>query len=115
MQPVFTKDFVSCWIDVERMVGGLDLLEKMRGSARGGIPWFTFLEPDGTAVVDADDITGRNLGCPNQIAEVDAWGKVLAKARLRITDTEIAAVVEAFHEAGERGHQRREQEKAQGR
>lgn len=106
-KPVLEKDFVACWVDTDRTIGGAALLEKLRGDGRGGIPWFVVLEPDGTPVVDADDVFGSNLGCPHTEAEVAAWGETLRRARLRITDAEIARVVEAFHEAGERGAQRR--------
>lgn len=103
VKPVLEKDFVQCWIDTDRMTGGQEMLEEMRGSARGGIPWFVVMEPDGTPVVDADDLTGGNLGCPHTEEEVQTFGLLLKRARLRITDAEIAQVVEAFHEAGARG------------
>ncbi len=103
VKPVLAKDFVNCWIDTDRMTGGAELLTKMRGGAGGGIPWFVALEPDGTAIQDADDLTGGNLGCPHTEAEVQIWGKFLTAVRLRITDAEIAQIVEAFQVAGARG------------
>ena len=103
VKPVLDKDFVQCWIDTDRMTGGQEMLDEMRGGARGGIPWFVVMEADGAPVVDADDLTGGNLGCPHTEPEVETFGALLRKARLRITDAEIAAVVEAFHGAGARG------------
>ena len=107
VKPVLDKDFVQCWIDTDRMTGGQEMLEEMRGGARGGIPWFVVMEPDGTPVVDADDLTGGNLGCPHTEEEVETFGQLLRKARLRITDAELATVVEAFHRAGARGEAER--------
>ena len=103
VKPVLEKDFVNCWIDTDRMTGGAELLTKLRGDARGGIPWFVALDPDGTAIKDADDLTGGNLGCPHTEDEVKTWGKFLTAVRLRITDAEIALVVEAFQVHGARG------------
>jgi hypothetical protein len=103
VKPILEKDFVTCWIDTDRMTGGEELLTKLRGDVRGGIPWFVVQEPDGTAVKDADDLSGGNLGCPHTEEEVKIWGRFLAATRLRITDAEIATVVEAFQAAGARG------------
>jgi len=111
VKPVLEKDFVACWIDTDRMIGGAELLKKLRGDGGGGIPWFSFVNADGTQVVDSDDEHGSNLGCPHNEDEVKAWGLTLLRARLRITDAEIARVVEAFHEAGMRGDARRKAEK----
>jgi len=114
VKPVLDKDFVQCWIDTDRMTGGQEMLDKMRGGARGGIPWFVFTEPDGTPIVDADDLSGGNLGCPHTEEEVETFGRLLDKARLRITGVELAAVVEAFHEAGARGEAARRSAEAAG-
>lgn len=110
-KPVLEKDFVACWVDTDRSVGGQALLDRLRGGGQGGIPWFVILEPDGKPVVDADDVLGGNLGCPHTEKEVEAWGETLRRARLRITDGEIARVVAAFHEAGARGDARRQAER----
>lgn len=110
-KPVLEKDFVACWVDTDRSVGGQALLDRLRGGGQGGIPWFVILEPDGKAVVDADDVLGGNLGCPHTEEEVEAWGATLRRARLRITDDEIARVIAAFHEAGARGDARRKAER----
>lgn len=111
VKPVLERDFVICWVDTDRTIGGAELLKKVRGSERGGIPWFAFLEPDGRKVATSDTVLGANLGCPHTEEEVEAWGETLRRARLKITDEEIARVVAAFHEAGARGEARRKAEK----
>lgn len=110
VKPILDKDYVQCWIDTDRMTGGKELLEELRGGARGGIPWFVVQDADGNAVQDADDLNGGNLGCPHTEEEVETWGRFLTATRLRITDIEIATVVAAFHEAGARGTARRKAE-----
>lgn len=114
VKPVLEKDLVACWVDTDRTHGGAALLEELRGEARGGIPWFVVLEPDGKSVVDADDVLGGNLGCPHTEAEVEAWGETLRRARLRITDPELARVVASFHDAGARGEAQRKAGTADG-
>ncbi|MEQ8768065.1 MAG: thioredoxin family protein, partial [Planctomycetota bacterium] len=57
------KDFVLLKIDTERTEGGQAMLDEMRQGASGGIPWFVFLEPDGTVVTNSNGPNG-NLGCP---------------------------------------------------
>ena len=106
MRETFAKDFVVCWIDVDRMTGGKEIETQMNGGKQG-LPWFAFQEPDGVAVADSDDPTGSNLGCPYAEAEVEGFRTLLMKARTRLTDAEVEAIVAAFHEAGERGEKKR--------
>lgn len=107
VKPVLEKDFVACWIDTDRMSGGAELLQKIRGGEGGGIPWFSILEPDGAPLITSDTVAGTNLGCPHTEEEVAAWGETLRRARLRITDAELDLVIAEFHEAGARGDARR--------
>lgn len=73
------KDFVLLKIDTERTEGGQAMLDEMRQGASGGIPWFVFLEPDGTVVTNSNGPNG-NLGCPWTDEEIAAFGDVLKKA-----------------------------------
>jgi hypothetical protein len=106
VRELFEKDFVTCWIDVDRMTGGKEIEERMNGGKQG-LPWFAFQEPDGAPLADSDDPTGSNIGCPHKEAEVEAFRAILIKARTKLTDAEVEAIVAAFHEAGERGEKKR--------
>lgn len=106
VRTLFAKDFVSCWIDVDRMTGGKDFIARM-GAADAGLPWWAFLDADGKAVADADDPTGSNIGCPYREDEVEAFRGLLQKVRVRLTDAELDTIAAALHEAGERGENAR--------
>ncbi len=91
-QPVaalLAEDFVTVKVDVDRTVGGKELLAQYRKSEGGGIPWFVFLEPNGEIVVTSDGPAG-NLGCPWTDEEIAAFGDILGKACRRLDATGIA-------------------------
>ena len=60
--PVLAKEFVSLKIEADRMVGGKEILKRYQANERG-IPWFVFLDGDGTAMVTSDGPKG-NVGFP---------------------------------------------------
>jgi hypothetical protein len=105
------KDFVICWIDVDRMKGGKDIELKMNGGKQG-LPWFVFLDPDGKPLADSDD-GGSNLGCPYTEAEVEAFRGLLLKAKQRLTEAEVGTIIDALHEAGDRGEKARKAREAE--
>ena len=93
--PVLAVDFVDLKIDIDRTVGGQELLLRYRKSERGGIPWFAFLDPAGELLADSNGPDG-NLGCPWTPAEIAAFGDVLRKVTRRITEAEVAALLETM-------------------
>jgi hypothetical protein len=60
---VLSKHVVDIKIDIDRTIGGKDVLAKYQGERPGGIPWFAFLKPDGTVIANGI-VDGKNLGCP---------------------------------------------------
>jgi hypothetical protein len=86
--PLLEKDFALLKIDQDRTRGGKEMLERFRGGAGGGIPWFVFLHGDGTPIVDSTGPKG-NVGCPYQDEEIAWFGEMLEKARVWITPEEI--------------------------
>lgn len=100
IQPLLDKEFVVCWIDVERSAGGKEMLAKLRGGTDDGTPWYVVLQPDGSPVVDSDDVTGKNLGFPKTPEEIDAWTTFLKRAKQHLTDEEVGQVVAVFKKAG---------------
>ena len=111
VKPLMEKDFVTCWIDRDRMKGGAELEKKMNGGQQG-LPWFVFLKPDGTPLADSDDASGKNIGCPFAEEEVEIFRGLLMKARKHLSDAEVGKLVDALHEAGERGDKARKAREA---
>jgi thiol:disulfide interchange protein len=91
---VLTKDFVDLKIDQDRMAGGAEMLEELRGKRGGGVPWIAFLDAQGKELAAGNDLDGKaeNIGFPQADAEVAWFGKMLAVARQSITDAEIEAL-----------------------
>jgi len=112
VKPLMAKDYVICWIDRDRMKGGAELEEKMNGGKQG-LPWFAFLDADGRALADSDDPTGSNIGCPYAEAEVEAFRGLLLKTRKALSDAEVGAIIDALHDAGERGAKERKAREAE--
>ena len=91
--PVLGKDFVFTKIDVDRMIGGKELLAATRGPKESGIPWFAFLDGEGKLVASSTTEAGENLGCPWSPEEKAAFDKLLAAHATRITADERAAML----------------------
>jgi len=77
------QDFVDCKIDIERTLGGAEMLQALRGGADGGIPWFAFLAADGTVLATSDGPEG-NVGFPGQPAEIKHFRGMLDKAAVKM-------------------------------
>lgn len=101
VQPLLEKEFIFCVVDLERTVGGKDLLAQMRGSKEEDTPWYAVLMPDRMPVVDSDDLTGKNLGCPKSAEELEVWAGFLKRAKQYLTDEEIGQITAAFRKAAE--------------
>ncbi|HZW07129.1 MAG TPA: thioredoxin family protein [Phycisphaerales bacterium] len=92
---LLSKAFVDVKVDEDRMTGGKDLLAKYRGSAKGGIPWFAFLDGDGKVVATSDAPGSGNVGFPAAKEEI-AHFSVMLKTAGKLTDDERAKLVESL-------------------
>ena len=117
MADILARDFVSVKIDEDRMTGGKDTANALRAqAAQGGIPWFVFLDPservlfrgpapeeapEGTpgpllrrdeAVLATADGPDGNVGCPMTPPERDWFLKSVHRARVTLTDDDMAAL-----------------------
>ena len=86
--PILAKDFVDVKIDIDRMIGGKDLISRFRPEGSSGIPWFAFLSPEGKTIATSEGAKG-NLGCPYTKEEIAAFKLILAKVAHRITPKEL--------------------------
>ncbi|MHC5024945.1 MAG: thioredoxin family protein [Planctomycetota bacterium] len=90
------KDFVEVKIDQDRMIGGKELQKQIKANAGGGIPWFAFLDPDGTVVAHSDVPEIGNLGCPHSPEEIDAFRALLRSVRTELTDEDIDRITNSL-------------------
>ncbi len=90
------RDFAFLHIDIERETGGLEVLERYRGTTKGGIPWFVILEDLDEVVATSD--APENLGCPATEEELRAFAGILRKAAPHMTPEDIEAVIQQFRD-----------------
>lgn len=97
---ILAKDFIDTKIDVDRMVGGKDAIAKYC-KKDGGLPWFVFVTKDGAAITTSDSPKG-NVGCPFEPAEIVWFQEMLKKAKVKITDADIAELGRTLAEEKEK-------------
>jgi thiol-disulfide isomerase/thioredoxin len=94
------KDFIDVKIDTDRMAGGGDVLQRHRGPAGGGIPWFVLLAADGKAIITSDGPEG-NVGFPVQPQEIRHFEAMLRKSARNLTGDQIATIIASLEESAE--------------
>ena len=99
--PVVDRAFVQCTIDVDRMVGGKELLHAFRPSGeKGGIPWFAVLDGEGKVLATSTMPDGANAGFPSQDAEIAHFASVLERTAPALSGEDRAALVESLRAIG---------------
>jgi thiol:disulfide interchange protein len=96
---LLSKDFVDLKIDVDRTVGGKEEFAselkkaepKVAAPEAFGIPWIVFLDADGKQLAAGHTEKG-NIGCPVQDAEIDHFAAMLGKAKVHLTDADVATL-----------------------
>ena len=107
------KEFIELKIDVDRTVGGQEVLARFPKSKKGGIPWFVLLDAQGNLLADSNGPKG-NVGFPYQPDEVEHFVGMLQKSAKRLAPEEIAALkrsLDAVRESDE-AKKKAEKEKA---
>ncbi|HWE40234.1 MAG TPA: thioredoxin family protein [Isosphaeraceae bacterium] len=87
---VVGRDFVMLKVDTDRDRGGSALWTRFN-PARGGIPWFAFLDADGKALTTSDGPRG-NIGYPATPEEIAHFLKMLETTHKGITKEQIDAL-----------------------
>jgi thioredoxin-related protein len=95
MAPIFGRDFVDIKLDLARMTGADEVLERYNRSKSGGVPWFVFLDARGTALVSSDGPDG-NIGYPFKPEEIAHFTAMLKKAARKIEPAQISAIEAAL-------------------
>jgi thioredoxin-related protein len=100
MAPIFARDFVDVKLDLARMTGADEILERYNRSRAGGVPWFVFLDPKGSPVVTSDGPKG-NIGYPFAPEEIEHFIGMLKKVHRKIEGSQIESIEKALKsEAG---------------
>lgn len=107
VKPIWDKYFVSVPLVVEEhgdeeklnTPGGNELRKALHGD-QAGIPFFAFLQPDGTVVTNSYmDGKNGNMGCPMSPEEIASFMKKLAQVAPNMTAAERKTIETAFKTA----------------
>jgi thioredoxin-related protein len=85
---IIGKDFIDVKIDNDRMAGAKEVFNRYNANARGGIPWFVFLDGKGKGIINSDGPKG-NIGYPAEPHEIEYFVSMLKAAKRRLTDMDI--------------------------
>ena len=111
---VLAVDFVDLKIDVDRTIGGKELMARLRGDEQAGIPWIALLDASGSILARGDGESGRTFGFPYEAAEIQSFGAMLTKGSAHLTADQIAALrrsLTAIRESDERAKAEKSPEK----
>ena len=78
-------------IDQDRMKGAREVIQRIRKPTEGaGIPWFAFLDKDGSILITSTRPGGRNIGYPAEPEfGIPHFVHMLKTTRSKTTDAEI--------------------------
>ena len=87
------KDYV--WVKMDhRWIGAVEIMQKLRGGAEGGIPWFAILDSEGETLVTSNiPDSGDNIGFPSEPKAIEHFANMFKLTRQRMTDQEIADLI----------------------
>ncbi len=95
------RDFIDCKLDVDRTLGGKELLAAHRGSEAGGIPWFQFIAADGNVLADSNAKDTGNIGFPAAPEELAHFGAMLRAAAVHLSADDITELLASLAPAPE--------------
>ena len=93
--PILGREFVDVRLDLDRMTGAEGILKRYNPGASGGIPWFVFLDPRGTAIVTSDGPKG-NIGFPGTPEGIEHFIAMLKKSARKLDRAQIELVEAAL-------------------
>jgi thiol-disulfide isomerase/thioredoxin len=92
---LLARQFVDCKVDVDRTLGGQELLAELSGGQSGGIPWFAFLDGEGRLLATSSGPEG-NTGFPVAPAEIAHFRGMLEQAAPRLRPQDVEALVQSL-------------------
>ena len=97
---ILAKDFVPVKIDVERTVGGKEMVEGFPDANSSGIPWSAILDKNGKNLANSGG-RGKNFGFPASDEEISNFAAMLKKTANKISADDIKQISKSLVEARE--------------
>ncbi len=85
------RAYVELKIDIDRMAGGKEMLDRFREGKAGGIPWIAILDSEGEVLATADG-PGGNIGCPVTVEERAHFASILKSTGEKLSPDELAKI-----------------------
>ncbi len=79
-------------IDVQRTIGGKDLLWCLREDGAKSLPWFAVLDAGGNPLATSEAADGKNIQFPSDAAEIAHFQGVLRKSATRLGEADIESL-----------------------
>jgi thiol:disulfide interchange protein len=95
---ILAQDFIDLKIDVDRTTHGKQVAQRIRGSTKGGIPWFAILDGQGQVLATSDGPKG-NVGFPVEPHEIGHFIGVLKKTARRMSAEQLGTIEKALEES----------------
>ncbi len=93
---VFGRYFFDLKIDIDRTIGGADLLHGMAQTKRIGIPWSAILDGQGEIAAESFFKERQNIGHPQTDEEIEAFAKMLAKGSPDMPQEDVEFLAESL-------------------
>lgn len=94
MAELLAKDYVVQSIDTGKQTNARAVVERVRGSDGGGIPWMVVLDGEGKRVITSEGPEG-NIGCPYHPNEIAFFRTMLERSSKRLTKENLDAIQRA--------------------
>ncbi len=94
---IWEKDIL--WVKLDhRWDHSEEIATRLRGEAKGGLPWFAVLDSDGQLLVTSNQADGGNIGFPSDPEGRQHFQTILEKAAIRMIAEEIKMLILGLEE-----------------
>jgi hypothetical protein len=109
--PILAKELWIAKIDVQRTIGGKDLLWCLREDGEKSLPWFAVLDADGNPITTSEGADGKNIQFPSDAAEIAHFQGMLRKSATRLSEADVEAIGSSLTDLCEKAAQDKAPEK----
>jgi thioredoxin-related protein len=99
---VFSKDYVDCRLDHDRMLGVKEVETRLGMPENSGIPWFAIIDAtNGKVLADSTGAKG-NIGYPSSDDEIQHFMTMLEKTHKNLSAADLEKIKASLVEAGKK-------------